>query len=43
MLHHLSCAHPLLGVFDQQLSDEVLGLPGDVIPMLGGEEKLAVL
>ena len=39
MLNKLRCAHPLLGLLDQQLGDEVLGVLRDVSLITGGEEE----
>ena len=38
MLNKLRCAHPLLGLLDQQLGDEVLGVLRDVSLITGGED-----
>ena len=43
MLHQLRGAHPLLGILDQQLGDEVLGVLRDVSPVTGGEDKVTIL
>ena len=43
MLHQLRGAHPLLGVFDQHLGDKVLGVPRNVSPVTGGEDKVTIL
>ena len=43
VLHQVGGAHPLLGVLDQQVGDEVLGLPRDVIPVTRGEVKVTIL
>ena len=45
MLNHLRGAHPLLGVLDQQLGDEVLDVLRlqDVSLITGGEDKVTIL
>ena len=38
MLNKLRCAHPLLGLLDQQLGDEVLGVLQDMSLIMVGED-----
>ena len=43
MVQHISGTQPLLGIFNQQLLDEILGLRRDVGPLFGVELELSHL